>query len=95
MTTEWEDIQIKLGNMAPKEVHRFVAITLLETLALTTCRPPTDREYDAAAQANNEMLQEVVKNAICKLAHVAFYPGIYAHVIQLTPVWMSWTNWRM
>lgn len=42
MTTEWEDIQIRLGNMAPKNIKRG----------------PTDREYDEMGAQNVEFLEE-------------------------------------
>ena len=37
-TTEWEDIQIKMGNLPPREVDRA----------------PTDYEYDQQALQNKE-----------------------------------------
>jgi len=50
-TTEWEDIQIRLGNFAPRNIERA----------------PTDLEYDEKATENKEQLesqkQEKMENA--------------------------------
>jgi len=42
MTTEWEDIQIKFGNMAPKVIHRA----------------PTTKEYDEDALEEKEAIED-------------------------------------
>lgn len=50
MTTEWEDLQIKLGNMAPRDIPK----------------PLTDQEYDAKAAQNRERLEEQIQIAMDK-----------------------------